>query len=39
MLIFIWIIVIFVFNVIFERGKKRYCMNLMKFTVVMQHIA
>ena len=30
---------IFVFSLMFERGKKFYCMNLMKFTVAMQHIA
>jgi hypothetical protein len=30
---------IFVFSLIFETGKKCYCMILMKFTVAMQHIA
>jgi hypothetical protein len=30
---------IFVFSLIFERGEKYYCVNLMKFTVAMQHIA
>ena len=30
---------IFVFSLIFERGKKCYCVSSMKFTVAMQHIA
>jgi hypothetical protein len=39
MLMFVWIVVvIFVFSLIFERGKKCYFMHLMKFTVAMQHI-
>jgi hypothetical protein len=29
----------FVLSLIFERGKKCYCVKLMKLTVVMQHIA
>ena len=37
MLIFFLDCSIFVFSLIFERGKKCYCVNLMKFIVAMQH--